>query len=203
MNLRVSISIALLCFGLMAAVLPQRNNTIGQLSPKQSAEALLNEDNFLSADEVARYIVNEDSALQLIDLRTAAEYRKFNIPGSVNVPINELAGKENTGYLFQKGKKIVFYSNGDILSAEAWTLAKQMGVKNCFLLKGGLNEWFKTVMLTEFTGTTITPAENALFEVRYKARNFFTQMNSIPDSLKGKFLSTKKTEAKKLVGGCE
>ena len=203
MNFRISISIGLICFGLMAAVLPQRNNTKGHLSPKQSVEVLLNEDNFLSADEVARAIVNEDSAILLIDLRTAGEFRKFNIPGSVNIPINELTGKDNTGYLFQKGKKIVFYSNGDILSAEAHTLASQMGAKNCFILKGGLNEWFKTVMLTEFTGTTITPAENALFEVRYKARNFFTQMNSIPDSLKGKFLSTKKTEAKKLVGGCE
>jgi rhodanese-related sulfurtransferase len=203
MNLRVSISVGLLCFGLMAAVLPRRENTVGYLSPKQSAEILLNQDNLLSADEVARAIVNEDSAIMLIDLRTAAEYRKFNIPGSVNIPINELAGKDNSEQLFQKGKKVVFYSNGDILSAEAWTLASEMGAKNCFIMKGGMNEWFKTVMLTEFTGNTITPAENALFEVRYKARNFFTQMNSIPDSLKGKFLSTKKTEAKKLVGGCE
>jgi rhodanese-related sulfurtransferase len=203
MNLRVSISIGLLCFGLMAAVLPRRDNTIGQLSPGQSAAGLLNPDIYLSADEVARSVVNEDSSLQLIDLRTPDEYTKFNIPCSVNIPLEQLANKDNSGYLNQKGKKTVFYSNGDVLSAEAWALATQMGVKNCYVMKGGLNEWYKTVMLTEFTGTTITPAENALFEVRYKARNFFTQMNSIPDSLKGKFLATKKTEAKKLVGGCE
>jgi rhodanese-related sulfurtransferase len=203
MNLRISISIGLLCFGLMAAVLPHRDNTAGQLSPGESAAGLLNPDIYLSADEVARSIVNEDSSLQLIDLRTANEFTKFNIPGSVNIPVDQLANDENSGYMNQKGKKTVFYSNGDVVSAEGWTVATQLGKKNCYIMKGGLNEWYKTVMLTEFTGTTITPAENALFEVRYKARNFFTQMNSIPDSLKGKFLSSKKTEAKKLVGGCE
>jgi len=203
MNLRISVSVGLLCFGLMAAVLPHKDNTIGQLSPNQSAEILLNPANAISADEVARSIVNEDSSLQLIDLRTPGEFRKFNIPGSVNIPIEEVSNKDNSGYLSQKKRKTVFYSNGDVLSAEAWTVASQIGYKNCYILKGGLNEWYKTVMLSEFRGTTITPEENALFEIRYKARNFFTQMNSIPDSLKGKFLSSKKTEAKKLVGGCE
>jgi rhodanese-related sulfurtransferase len=203
MNFRLSVSVGLICFGLMAAVLPQRENTIGQLSPKQSLQLLQNSDNSVSADELAKAIVNEDSTIQIIDLRTASEYKKFNIPGSVNIPLTELANKDYSGYLNQKGKKIIFYSNGDILSAEGWTIASQMGTTGCYVLKGGLNEWYKTVMLSDYTGTTITPAENALFEVRYKARNFFTQMNSIPDSLKGKFLSTKKTEAKKLVGGCE
>ena len=203
MNLRISISIGLLCFGLMAAILPHKDNTIGQLSPKQSLRLLENLNNSVSADELARAILNEDSTLQLIDLRTDAEFRKFNIPGSINIPLNELANKDYSDYLNQNGKKIVFYSNGDVLSAEAWTIISEMGVPTCYVLKGGMNEWYKTIMLTEFTGETITPAENALFEVRYKARNFFTQMNSIPDSLKSKFLSTKKTEAKKLVGGCE
>jgi rhodanese-related sulfurtransferase len=203
MNFRLSVSVGLLCFGLMAAVLPRRNNTIGQLSPEQSLQLLQNSDNSVSADELAKAIVNEDSTIQLIDLRTAGEFRKFNIPGSVNIPLNELVNKDYSSYLNQKGKKIIFYSNGDVLSTEGWTIASQMGTQSCYVLKGGLNDWYKTVMLSEYTGTTITPAENALFEVRYKARNFFTQMNSIPDSLKGKFLSTKKTEAKKLVGGCE
>ena len=203
MNFRISISIALLCFGLMAAILPHRDNNPGYLSPKQSLKILQNPDNSISADELARAIVNEDSGLQLIDLRTAREFRKANIPGSINIPIAELANKEYSGYLNQKGKRIVFYSNGDVFSSEAWTISSQMGVKNCYMLKGGMNEWYKTVMLTEFKGETISPAENALFEVRYKARNFFTQMNSIPDSLKAKFLTAKKTEAKKLVGGCE
>jgi rhodanese-related sulfurtransferase len=203
MNFRIIVCTGLLCFGLMAAFLPHRENNFGYLSPKQSLKLLQNPDKSVTADELARAIVNEDSTLQLIDLRTASEFIKFNIPGSINIPLNELANGDYTGYLNQKGKKIVFYSNGDILSAEAWTVASQMGIPNCYLLKGGMNEWYKTVMLTEFKGETISPAENSLFEVRYKARDFFTRINSIPDSLKGKFLSSRKTEAKKLVGGCE
>lgn len=203
MNIRLSISIALICFGLMAAILPHRDNNPGYLSPKQCLKLIQNSNKSITADELAHTIVNEDSSLQLIDLRSPEEFRKINIPGSINIPLSDLANKDYEGYLNQKGKNTVFYSNGDVLSAEAWTIASQMGMENCFVLKGGLNEWFKTVMLTEFKGETITPEENAIFEIRYKARNFFTQMNSIPDSLKGKFLVAKKTEAKKLVGGCE
>jgi rhodanese-related sulfurtransferase len=203
MNFRSSISISLLCLGLMAAILPHRDNNPGYLSPRQTEKILQNPANLISVDELARAIADEDSVLQLIDLRTPGEFRKVNIPGSINIPLYALADKDYAGYLNQKGEKTVFYSNGDILSAQAWTIAIQMGASNCYILKGGLNDWFKTVMLTEFTGETITPAENALFEARYKARNFFTEMNSIPDSLKNKFLATKKTEAKKLVGGCE
>jgi len=203
MNFRISVSVGLICFGLMAAILPQKDNNIAYLSPKQSLKRMQNTNIFMSSDELARAIVNEDSSLQLIDLRTPGEFRKFNIPGSINIPLNELTNKEYEGYLFQKERKVVFYSNGDIFSAEAWAIASEIGVPNCVILKGGMNDWYKTVVLSEFNGTTITPEENALFEVRYKARNFFTQMNSIPDSLKTKFLSAKKTEAKKLVGGCE
>ena len=58
-------------------------------------------------------------------------------------------------------------------------------------MKGGLNEWFNTVMNSSFTGERISARENALFETRTRAKKMFTEMNSLPDSLKLKFIQVK------------
>ena len=46
-------------------------------------------------------------------------------------------------------------------------------------------------------------AQKELFENRYKARTIFTQINSLPDSLKTKFFDAKRLQQAKLDGGCE
>ena len=121
----------------------------------------------------------------------------------MNIPVRELLNKDYEGYLKDPVKKTILYSNGDVLSSQAWLLAQRVGFKNTWVMKGGMNEWFRTVMLTEYSGNTISPSENAIFESRYKARLYFTQMNSLPDSAKIRFLAAKKVNEKKLVGGCE
>jgi hypothetical protein len=70
-------------------------------------------------------------------------------------------------------------------------------------MEGGMNQWYRVIMESEFTCGRITAAENAVYEVRHNARKFFTQMNSLPDSLKTAFLEVKMKEEAELVGGCE
>jgi hypothetical protein len=70
-------------------------------------------------------------------------------------------------------------------------------------MKGGLNEWYNTVMNSTFRGEKISARENALFETRSMAKKMFIEMNSLPDSLKMKFIQSKHLAAKKLDGGCE
>jgi 3-mercaptopyruvate sulfurtransferase SseA len=98
--------------------------------------------------------------------------------------------------------KTIFYSNGDVLSAQAWTICTAAGYQNLFILKGGLNEWFEKVMNSSYSGERISAKDNALFEARYKARKAFIEMNSLPDSLKTKYFNHKKRNRKKLDGGC-
>jgi hypothetical protein len=70
-------------------------------------------------------------------------------------------------------------------------------------MKGGLNEWYNSVMNSSFTGEKISARENAMFETRTRAKNLFIEINSLPDSLKLKFIESKRIAAKKLDGGCE
>ena len=78
-----------------------------------------------------------------------------------------------------------------------WLLQEDLISKNTYVMKGGLNEWFNTVMNSSFTGERISARENALFETRTRAKKMFTEMNSLPDSLKVKFIQTKHIDCKK------
>ena len=51
-------------------------------------------------------------------------------------------------------------------------------------MEGGITEWITTVIETKFSGDRITARENALFETRRRAGEMFTELNSLPDSLK-------------------
>ena len=97
----------------------------------------------------------------------------------------------------------IFYSNGDMDANYALILARGLGYKNCFVMKGGLNAWYETIMNSEFTGERISASENALFETRMKARSLFNEVNSMPDSLKLAYIASKRFDPKKLDGGCE
>jgi 3-mercaptopyruvate sulfurtransferase SseA len=202
MNARIKITVFLVGLGILLAFMPNPSSKKFNLKPDEMLAKLTSEKMYFSVDEVARFVNNEDSTILLIDLRSPGEFRKCNIPGAVNIPFEDLLNPNWSGYFNQKNVRPVFYGNGDQNANIAWTIATGLGYKNNFIMKGGLNEWYKTVMLTKFEGETITPRENALFENRYKARDIFIQINSLPDSLKTKFFDAKRLQQKKLDGGC-
>lgn len=193
----------LIVFAAIAWIMPDRRRSLSELSPSQMIEILKSGDQFLSCDRVAGYIVNENPAIQLVDIRSSAEFLSSHIPGSVNIPFKEILNPDWSGYLDDPSRTAILYSNGTTLASEAWVLCTQVGYPNIKVMQGGMNEWYDVVMESEFSGQRITAAENAIFEVRYKARDFFTTMNSLPDSLKTVFLEVKKKKEAELVGGCE
>jgi len=203
MNTRVKFMVGLIGLGLILALIPLPGRWSIQAKPQNLLSQALDEKTYFTVDQVAMFVVSEDSSVQLIDLRPQEEFRKANIPGSINIPYNELLNND-PGRFFNNGNtKNVFYSNGDFESNYAFILARGMNFKNTFVMKGGLNHWLKTVMNSSFTGDRISARENALFETRTRAGKLFTEINSLPDSLKLKFMEAKHSAAKKLDGGCE
>jgi len=203
MNARIKYSILLIGIGLILAFLPFDASQSFRLKPSELLAKSSSGDSYFSVDQVARYMNNEDSTVQLIDVRSPEEFKTCNIPGSINIPLGDLLNPIWEGTLSQKEIKIIFYGNDNLKSGYAWTIATGVGYPNNFVMKGGLNEWFRTVMLSEFSGEKITPAENARFETRFKARKIFTQINSLPDSLKTQYFNAKRLLESKLDGGCE
>ena len=203
MNTREKFSVALLCIGLIIALLPLSATISFKITPKKLMSELLDGKTYFSVDQVARFLVSEDSSVQIIDLRSQEEYKYMNIPGSINVPYHELLNNDPGRFLNKGNVKNIFYSNGDFDSNYALAIAEGLNYKNIYVMKGGLNEWFKTVMNSNFKGEKISARENALYETRLRARKMFTEINSLPDSLKLKYREAKHIAAKKLDGGCE
>lgn len=200
---REKFSAVLLSLGFILALLPLKETRSFIIKPDKLLKVSVDPGSYLTADQVARMIVTEDSTIQLIDLRTEEEFRTFNIPRSVNIPYSQIFARDPGTFLASGNMKNIFYSNGDLNSNYALVIAGGLGFSNCFVMKGGMNEWIKTILNTRFTGEKITARENSIFEIRRKARNLFTEINSLPDSTKAKYLASKRFDKKKLDGGCE
>lgn len=202
MNARQKISIVLVLIGLILVFLPG----IGQYSFKEKPKALLNsvleDDACLSVDQVAVLLNNDDPSTQLIDLRNKEEFEQFSIPGAINIPIKQFFKRKPEIWLYNTAARYVFYGNGDLYSGYALVMAQGLGYKNCWIMKGGLNAWFDVVMNSQFSGDYLSPRENARFENRTKAKQFFIEINSLPDSLKLKYAESKRQAERSLDGGC-
>jgi rhodanese-related sulfurtransferase len=203
MNSREKLSAILLTLGLILAILPLSSNRSFNAGPHKVLDEVLDQENYLTPDQVARIVASEDNSVQLIDLRSREEFNAFNIPGSVNVPYNELLDNDPDRILNSGKSKYIFYSNGNLSSNYALVISRGLKYRNTYVMKGGLNEWFNTVMNSNFSGDRISARENSIFENRLRARKMFTEINSLPDSLKQKFMESKRIAAKKLDGGCE
>ena len=203
MDARIKYSVLLVGVGIILAFLPFNASKSFQLKADELLSKSVSEDMYYSVDQVARFVNNEDSTVQIIDIRSAEQFKECNIPGSVNIPLSDLLNPLWEQTLNRKEIKNIFYGNGDQTANYAWTIATGIGFPNNYVMKGGLNEWFNTVMLSQYSGEKITPAENARFENRLNARKTFTQINSLPDSLKTRFFNAKRLTQSKLDGGCE
>ncbi|MBI5010981.1 MAG: rhodanese-like domain-containing protein [Bacteroidia bacterium] len=202
MNIREKISIILVGLGVILAMLPLTGNRSFTVNPQKLVTGAFDQTSYFTSDQVARFIATEDTSIQLIDLRSQKEFSKLNIPGSINIPYESFIDIA-PGTLTGGDIKYILYSNGDIDANNAWVIAKGLKINNVYVMKGGLNEWFSTVMNSRFTGERISARENALFESRRKAGQIFTEINSLPDSLKRKYFEARHVAAKKLDGGCE
>jgi rhodanese-related sulfurtransferase len=203
MNAREKFSVGLLCLGLILALLPLSGSRSFIVRPQKLLSEVLDDNTYVTVDQVARFVASEDSSVQIIDLRKPEEYRVMNIPGSINVPYAKFLDNDPGTFLNAGKSKNILYSNGDFDANYALAVAKGFNFKNIYVMKGGMNEWFNTVMNSSFTGEKISARENALFEARTSAKKMFNEMNSMPDSLKLKFIESKHIAAKKLDGGCE
>ena len=200
-NIRQTISIILIALGIILALLPLTGSRSFTASPGKVLSGITDEKSWFTTDQVARFIATGDTTVQLIDLRSPEEFNRLNIPGSLNIPYESFV-RIAPGILTGNNRYIL-YANGDYYANNAYTIAKGLNINNVYVMKGGLNEWFETVMNSRFSGERITARENALFENRRKAGLIFTEINSLPDSLKRAYYQARQVGAKKLDGGCE
>ena len=77
---------------------------------------------------------------QLVDVRTSGEFSEYNIPGAVNIDVQQSGFVEKADSLLIKDKKVAVYCRSGRRSKEAVKLLRQSGY-DAYDLDGGILAW--------------------------------------------------------------
>jgi rhodanese-related sulfurtransferase len=197
--------------GLILMFLPHRQND-KELPPSKLLLSISNEDRFYSPDDVAKLIISGDPSIQLIDLRTPEEFAAFSLPKAINIPLEKLLDKDEEGdyvweaYLNQDVKKNIFFSNGTVSANQAWMLTKRMDFANNYVMKGGLNAFFKQIMQVKKPLASASTSEQDLYSFRKAASMYFGGGSNVPatstEAKPAEGTPVKKKKEKGSSGGC-
>lgn len=207
MKARNVLAMFLIPMGFIIAAIPQNKTKKFMLE----AEELLTEVNtrtqYVNAETVADMIIRKDPSLQLIDVRSLEEFEKFSLPGSINIPITDLLSDQYTEVLNQDVNMNIFYSNGTLTANEAWMITRQLGYTNNFVLEGGLNYWFETILNPQKPSSVSSDEEQAKYDFRKSAGQALgggaiIQVSADQNSTASKPSVKPAAKKKRAAGGC-
>lgn len=163
------IAIVLVSLGLIIAFVPKESVKPLKISEKQIASELKEKAFYISADDVAKMLVEKDPSLKLVDIREAAEFQKFSLPNATNLSLTDVVSDEWAEFMNQDKYTIVLYSNGNVDAVQAWMLCRQKGYENIYVLQGGMNYWYETILNPQKPTDLIADEEIAKYEFRKAA----------------------------------
>ncbi len=176
--------------------------------PETKPEALLLEivqpTRFVSTDQVAKMIIRKDPSLEIVDVRSPEEFAKFTLPNAINIPPDSLLLPSGSDYLGIPGIKVVFISDDGIKADQEWVLAKRLGYKDIYVMKGGLNRWIETIIQPKEPGESEPYTAFEQYEFRKGAQLYFTgaKVESSATTKKVKVVVRRKKKAHVASGGC-
>jgi rhodanese-related sulfurtransferase len=189
--------------GLILLFLPELEMS-DDLDPKELLIEITDNSRYLSTDMIAKRLIEEDPSLFLVDVRSIYDYEEFTLPGAFSIPLEEVLSEDWKDYLDQEGKDVVFFSNADILADQAWILSRRKGIKDIFVMKGGVNEWFATIIKPTPPSETAPTEAFDLYQFRRGARQYFLGGNTanVPDMEVEQVEFTRKKKKNVVEGGC-
>lgn len=208
MQPRIILAAFMVPLGLIIAAVPQNRTKPYKLTAQELLAEANSRTQFITPEEVADMIIRKDPVLQLIDVRSKDEFEKYHLEGAINLPMNDLLAEENSAILDQEIKMNVLYSNSTVTANEAWMIIRQLGYKNNYVLEGGLNHWFETIMNPQKPGSTSSDEEFAKYDFRKAAGNALgggkIEVTSEPERAPSSALKpvVKSQKKKKAAGGC-
>jgi len=202
---RILAAILLLLAGGLV-LLPKFSENEG-ISPELFVKNALSTERYISTDQLADKLINEDPTVLLIDTRPEEEYAAYTLPDAVNVPLKEFFNENLNAYLDQDVYDVILFSNDNFYANEAWMLGNRLGYTNLYVLKGGLNEWFGTIINPEYPDETMPREAFELYSFRKAAGMYFgvgIVQNSAQEKpkQKKKVVTVPKKKKRAPEGGC-
>jgi len=200
----LALVLVLLAGGLL--LLPKYHKSEG-ISPELFVKNALSTERYINTDMLADRLINQDPTILLIDTRPEAEYNEFALPNAINIPLKDFFDEELNGYINQDIYDVILYSNDNFYSNEAWMIGNRLGYKNLYVLQGGLNEWFKTIIDPKYPDETMPQEAFELYSFRKAAGMYFGVGVAKTETLdkpkpKKKVITTPKKKKRVPEGGC-
>ena len=111
----------------MSAIAPTPSSPVGQIVPP-----------VLTAAELAE-LQRRESGVTLVDVRSPAEFESIHIPGSYNVPLDQLA--EHRAEFASIGGPVVLVCRSGMRARQAETILRDVDVPRLHVLDGGVGAW--------------------------------------------------------------
>jgi rhodanese-related sulfurtransferase len=149
-----------------------------QAHPAQLAAEIESGRDHTSAIELADRIMRGDGDLLVFDLRSAAAFDEFHVPGARHATLRDLSMAS-----FARSSTVVLYSEGGAHAAQAWVLLRLRGYRNIFFLREGVYEWISRV-LDPRLAVDATAAERADFRQAADLSRYFggAALSDVPRS---------------------
>lgn len=166
----ILVLILILAVGLV--LLPEKHKQ-EKVKPEELFHKINNTSRYLSPDHVAEKLINEDPSVFLIDVRSPDQFADYTLPGSFNIPLDEMALADWADYFNQEGVDVILFSNSDLHAEQAWVIGTRYGYTNMYILQGGLNQWYKDIMQPTPPAETASNQEFDLYAFRKAAYQYF------------------------------
>ena len=198
-------------------LLPKHQKQEG-ISPENLLANAFSPERYITTDELADRIINQDPSLLLVDVRNENSFKAYTLPNAVNIPMSKVLEEDSEPYLNQDSYDVVLFSNDNFHSDQAWILCNRQGYENLHVLKGGINEWFKTIInpkeptenkaSSEFEKYNFRKAASMYFGVAYPekvvqkpvAKKYIPKKTTTPEPKK--VVPIKKKKKMPVEGGC-
>ena len=132
---------AIVAGGLAVIAGAPSRGTRGTVDVNRLARIVEQEEDHVTAVELARWIRDDKAGLRVLDIRSDSEYAELHIPGAARVALGDIARMP-----LDSAATYVLYSEGGTHAAQGWFLLKARGIERAYFLRGGLYEWLEQVM---------------------------------------------------------
>ncbi len=152
----------------------------------------------MSEDELAFRIIDREPGMQVVDIRSAAEYAGYHLPSALNIPVTEFFSKEWEPVFSRRYVKKVIIGTSEEEEIRACLLLHLLGYENTAAVHGGIPSFNSLIMTPAAGGIQTVRLNSDEIRFREKARREIGQM--IEEGKKTVVTGPRKE--KKIQGGC-
>ncbi|HCE55177.1 MAG: rhodanese-like domain-containing protein [Lutibacter sp.] len=167
------------------------------IKPEELLSNTISPERYMTTDRLAHILINQDPSFILIDVRDEKSFASYTLPNAINIPLQKLFDEGSVSYLNQNQYDVVLFSNDNFYADQAWILCNRLGYKHLRVLKGGINEWFTTIINPVKPAENMSASDFELYTTRKAASMFFGVV--YPEQVKAETPKVVKVAPKKVI----